>query len=321
MQGRLIASTGRIRVLPVLIILTSLITGVGLFAFAETPSASAATLTTSWQDPNTTDHDGFILQRKTAASGSYATIATLGPTVLSYYDVTVTSGTTYCYQVAAYGTGGTSVYSNEACAIAPIPASYTLTVSTAGSGTVASSPGGISCGSTCGATYPNGTSIALSATPAAGSTFSGWSGACAGTGTCTLILASNQTVTANFTSSSSPVPVLPGATSSGTATGGSSGTACATACSDSFAAGATVTLTAIPVSDSSVTPTASAPLPPVAGASSEQLRPSDSGHATHSHSVGDAHPWQRLARRPHERDRGDLERHRWWPKHAGNEDD
>jgi hypothetical protein len=69
----------------------------------------------------------------------------------------------------------------------------TIAVSKAGtgSGTVTSAPGGIDCGGTCTALFTGvGGAITLTATPAAGSTFAGWSGggtpACSGTGTCTI---------------------------------------------------------------------------------------------------------------------------------------
>ncbi|CAN5867248.1 hypothetical protein BH18ACT6_BH18ACT6_10000 [soil metagenome] len=48
-------------------------------------------------------------------------------------------------------------------------------------GTVTSSPTGINCGTDCTEAYSNGTVVTLTATPAAGSTFAGWSGACTGT--------------------------------------------------------------------------------------------------------------------------------------------
>src|SRR5207245_871918 len=56
-----------------------------------------------------------------------------------------------------------------------------LTVSQAGAGTgtVTSNPAGISCGATCSASFANGTLVSLTAAPAAGSTFTGWSGGCA----------------------------------------------------------------------------------------------------------------------------------------------
>jgi Divergent InlB B-repeat domain len=77
-----------------------------------------------------------------------------------------------------------------------------LTVSRAGSGSgsVTSSPSGIDCGSTCRASFNEGTSVSLTAVPAAGSTFTGWSGGgCAGTGACQVTMSADQTVTATFT--------------------------------------------------------------------------------------------------------------------------
>ena len=79
---------------------------------------------------------------------------------------------------------------------------HTLTVqrSGTGSGKVTSSPAGISCGSTCSHRYANGPTVNLTASPASGSSFSGWSGGgCSGTGSCHVTLGSNKTVTASFT--------------------------------------------------------------------------------------------------------------------------
>ena len=75
-------------------------------------------------------------------------------------------------------------------------------ISGSGSGSITSQPAGIRCGGTtkdCYENYPTGTSVILTATPAAGSTFTGWSGACSGTGTCTLVMDGARSVTATFT--------------------------------------------------------------------------------------------------------------------------
>jgi hypothetical protein len=75
----------------------------------------------------------------------------------------------------------------------------TLTVSVAGAGTVTSYPAGISCPGTCTAAFASGTSVALSAAPASGSTFSRWNGDCGGTGSCALTLSTDAAVGASFT--------------------------------------------------------------------------------------------------------------------------
>jgi hypothetical protein len=73
---------------------------------------------------------------------------------------------------------------------------FTLTVVKSGDGSVTGS--GIVCGSTCSATYTAGTVVTLTATPLTGSTFTGWSGACSGTGPCSVTMDANKAVTATF---------------------------------------------------------------------------------------------------------------------------
>ena len=75
-----------------------------------------------------------------------------------------------------------------------------LTVQRAGSGggTVTSDPAGISCGDTCSMSFPVDQTVTLSAVPAAGSRFDGWSGDCTGTGACTVTTDQARTVTATF---------------------------------------------------------------------------------------------------------------------------
>jgi len=77
---------------------------------------------------------------------------------------------------------------------------HTLSVSRAGSGSgsVSSSPAGIECGAICSHDFAAGTQVTLQATPAAGSVFTGWSGGCAGTGSCQLTLNADAAVTATF---------------------------------------------------------------------------------------------------------------------------
>jgi lysophospholipase L1-like esterase len=90
------------------------------------------------------------------------------------------------------------------------PTGNTLTVSTLGTGWGTITGPGISCPSACSNTYPDGTVVTLTATPAAGSYFAGWggTGACRGTATtCEVTMSGGpQSVQAGFTL----VPCLPG---------------------------------------------------------------------------------------------------------------
>ncbi len=68
-----------------------------------------------------------------------------------------------------------------------------------GTGTVTSAPAGIDCGSTCVASYDQGTTVTLTANPAAGSTFASWSGGgCTGNGAFVVTMTEMETVTATF---------------------------------------------------------------------------------------------------------------------------
>jgi hypothetical protein len=136
---------------------------------------------------------------------------------------------------------------------APAVQSDSLQVSVGGSGTITSNPAGINCsGATgCSFTFANGTSVTLSATPGAGYSFAGWSGACSGSASsCAVTLtAATQTVGATFT----PIVQLDSLQvtvgGSGGVTSNPTGINCgggATSCTQSYANGTSVTLTAAP---------------------------------------------------------------------------
>ncbi|MBY0453850.1 MAG: DUF4214 domain-containing protein [Burkholderiaceae bacterium] len=136
---------------------------------------------------------------------------------------------------------------------------YTLTVakSGTGSGSVTSSPAGITCGSDCSESYASGTSVTLTATASSGSSFTGWTGDCTGTAsTCTVSMSAARSTTASFTTTTASTRLI-SLTKSGTGTGtvssSPSGISCTTGCgsaSASFATTASVTLTATPASGS-----------------------------------------------------------------------
>jgi hypothetical protein len=68
-----------------------------------------------------------------------------------------------------------------------------------GNGSVTSSPAGISCGADCSEIYVIGTAVTMTAQPALGSLFNGWTGCDAVNGaSCTVAMNAAKSVTANF---------------------------------------------------------------------------------------------------------------------------
>jgi hypothetical protein len=126
------------------------------------------------------------------------------------------------------------------------PATYTLSVRTGGDGssTVGSSPAGISCGADCSEPYNSGTAVTLSATPARGSVFTGWSGACTGTGSCQVTMNAAQSVNASFGLSLNTLTVTKAGDGSGAVASSPPGIDCGNDCSEPYNRGTVVSLTA-----------------------------------------------------------------------------
>ena len=132
---------------------------------------------------------------------------------------------------------------------------YNLNKGTSGNGTISSSAGGLACtpasGYTSCTSYPPGTVVTVTNTPATGHYFSGWSGACSGTGTCSLTLNAERSVTASFTPTSYPLSVMIqyNGGGNGTVTSAPAGITCGiggSACNASFPFNSQVALTADP---------------------------------------------------------------------------
>ena len=134
---------------------------------------------------------------------------------------------------------------------------YTLTTFKAGTGTGTVTGTGINCGSDCTESYASGTAITLTATPASGSTFAGWSGACSGSSTCTVTMDIEKSVTATFNIIPDPGPA-PDPTYTLTVNAAGTGTGVVTG-GGSYLAGATVTLTATADANSTFTGWSPAP--------------------------------------------------------------
>ncbi len=181
------------------------------------------------------------------------------PSTSSYYNCYVPSGTygvmstnnnAYAPAFAtglgwdfATGIGTVNVYNLITNWASTGGGNASLTVSVIGSGTVSSNPSGVSCPSTCSHVFTGGTQVTLTPTPAAGWAFSGWSGACSGTGSCVVTMNAAEAVTATFAQSQT---LSVSVTGSGTVTSSPAGISCPSTCSANYPAATQVTLTATP---------------------------------------------------------------------------
>jgi hypothetical protein len=93
-----------------------------LFGAATCTLAQAATQNVlTWQD-NSANEQSFDIERKAvpcATAGTFTVLATVGANVVTYTDLAVTEGATYCYRVDAANTAGKSGYSNTAERLVP----------------------------------------------------------------------------------------------------------------------------------------------------------------------------------------------------------
>ena len=119
---------------------------------------------------------------------------------------------TYVFRLTVTDNGGLAPYDEMQVIVnnTPTNALYVNKTGT-GSGIVASTPSGISCGEDCGEGFTTGTPVTLTASPGTNSFFGGWSGGgCSETSpTCTLTMNSEITVTATFTAVTISVTASP----------------------------------------------------------------------------------------------------------------
>jgi hypothetical protein len=121
-----------------------------------------------------------------------------GATSANYTPVAADAGGTLRFRVTGSNALGSAASDSAQTAVIPLPALMVATTG-AGAGAVTSSPSGISCRPTCSHDFQWGAIVTLTAIPAAGSSFSGWSGSgCSGRLPCSLTMSEDQSVTAAF---------------------------------------------------------------------------------------------------------------------------
>jgi len=87
-------------------------------------TVSNSEIAVTWTD-NSSNEDGFKIERKIGALGTYSQIATVGANVTTYNNTGLTADTKYYYRVKAYNAAnGDSQYSNEDYAVTTV-VSYT----------------------------------------------------------------------------------------------------------------------------------------------------------------------------------------------------
>jgi hypothetical protein len=88
----------------------------------ESPTGNApvrlGTFNLLWED-RSNEEDGFYIERKMEANGTYVRIAEVAANTTTYVDDVVISGIFYCYRVSAFNSETDSDYSNEVCSISP----------------------------------------------------------------------------------------------------------------------------------------------------------------------------------------------------------
>jgi hypothetical protein len=204
---------------------SSLCAAVGASA---TPTTTEATLAEQW--------DG----------AAWTTTPTPNPGGLPSFLTGVSCPTTVGCIAVGYGENGLTPVALRYSA----PPQRALSISLGGTGSGVVNGAGVSCPGTCSATYTQGAQVTLTATPATGSRFAGWSGGgCSGTSTCTMTMSSDQSVTATFTAippGRHSLAVSKAGSGSGTVTSSPAGISCGAACATTFPAASQVTLTATP---------------------------------------------------------------------------
>lgn len=221
---------------------------VNLAAFGNSSDVAYGVFGLAKAAPALTAGTGFTLQAEQGSGESPAV------------DLAAESATNLASVAATWASANAGAIALEIAAgqSGPPPTTSTLSLTMAGTGSVGFSPAFQSGGTctnpataSCSALYLTTDNATLTATAPSGWSFSGWSGACTGTGSCALAMSANRSVTATFVQAAPTTHVLTlsvvgnGQTAFSVAPqpGGSCASPATTSCTAVFLATDNVTLT------------------------------------------------------------------------------
>lgn len=178
---------------------------VNFAAFANSNDVAYGVFGVAKAAPAVTPGSGFTLN---AEQGSLESPAA---------DLASESATNLASVAATWGSANAGAIALEIAAgqSGPPPTTSTLSLTVSGTGSVSFAPAFQSGGTctnpattSCSAVYLMTDNVTLTAAAPSGWSFSGWSGACSGTGTCALAMSANRSVTATFVQSAPTTHVL-----------------------------------------------------------------------------------------------------------------
>jgi hypothetical protein len=185
-----------------------------LVSISVQPAAVTFSAVDSTLTANLTAYGSYLHPPATKDITTQVTWTTDVPRVVQITSAGVVSPNTNCGTAAVtarFNESGNLILSNPVAITVDGPASegcpqggatHILFVAVTGgaNGVIMSTPSGINCGVSCSAAFPSGSSVALTPTPNAGHTFSGWGAGCTSvTGTtCNVTMNTDVTVSATF---------------------------------------------------------------------------------------------------------------------------
>ncbi|MDB5238675.1 MAG: Ig domain protein group 2 domain protein [Candidatus Parcubacteria bacterium] len=162
--------------------------------------------TTNTYTVHAPDPDGDNVYYRIDYDGDHSsidqTLGTVPSDTKESFNKTFPSGGTYTIYAQAVDTSGAASGWFPYNVTVNSAKTFTIQILGSGSGTITSSPGGLSCSSgTCSASFPNGTFVTFSGSAGGGSNFTSWGGACGGftaPNSCKLTMNSDYSGTATF---------------------------------------------------------------------------------------------------------------------------